>query len=262
MKPCLLPSILAGVLLVAAATGCKEQHTETKHVPVPAAGSKQNQPPPLTLKSYDVPKNQGGQVKQILGKVFYGVKDKVAARAALSPDGQLVVVAPDTIQAGVKQLIDKMATRKVPAPASVEVTYWLVVGRPAAKMAIPAELGAVKPSLGTVMKAGGTPMEFALLERLRVRSLADRTGSTQGVYARLRQTVSFVGGRIVGDLDISVKRGKSRSQLETRVVLDESKQLVLGEAGFEPPADLWPLRTGTTKTRSTIYYVIQTKVTR
>ena len=103
---------------------------------------------------------------------------------------------------------------------------------------------------------------LSLLERLRVRSLADHQGSTRGTHAQLRQTVSLVGGKIVGDLDIKVHSGKASSRLETRVVLDETKLLVLGEAGFRPPADLWPLRTGTTNKSSTLFYVIQTKVTR
>ncbi len=261
MKPHVLPFIIAGAALLAAPTGCKEKHTETKHVPTAATTAAKAKEPPLTLQSYDVPKNQGGQVRQILGKVFYGVKDKVAARAALSPDGQLVVVAPATIQSGVKTLIDKMAKRKPPRPASVEVTYWLVVGRPAAKTSSVPELAKVKPALQTITSSQGE-MEFALLERLKVRSLADHTGRTRGTHAQLRQTISLVSGKIVGDLNIQVVSGKSRSQLETHVALDESKLLVLGEAGYRPPADLWPLRTGTANKGSTLFYVIQTRVTR
>lgn len=260
MNTLTLPAIVAASFLAAAATGCKEKHTDTK-VPVAATPTpaSTNAVVPLRLASYEVPKNQGSQVQQILARVFSGVKDKVAARAALSPDGQLVVVAPEGIHGGVKKLIEKMAKRKPPQPASAEITYWLVVGRPAPKPSYATDLTRVKSALQAVTSSQG-PMEFALLERLRLRTLADHHGRTRGTHADLRQTVSLVGGKVVGDLYISVNGPKGESKLETRVVLDPSKELVLGEAGYRPPADLWPLRTGTANKPSTLFYVIQTRI--
>jgi hypothetical protein len=248
--------LLASVAALSS-TGCREKEKEIVHEPAKSADA----PPKLLLRSYTVPAGQGQQAKSILQSLFYGVKDKVAARATLSPDGQLVVVAPETIHKGVAELVARMKEGKPQgAPPSVEMTYWLVVGRPAPKTRVDETIGAIKPALEAVASAQG-PMEFRLLERLKVSSLSDSHGRGSGRHATIRQTVSVTGKRAIADLDITLPHDKRSSHLETRVAIDPAKLLVLGEAGIEPPAGFWPITGGGGKRGdSTLYYVVRMNI--
>lgn len=247
------PPIVLLVVALLAAAGCR---TGEKEIRVQPAGNTEHEAPVL-LRSYDVPAGQGQQVNAILSSVFHGVKEKVAARAALTPDGQLVVVAPAGIHEGLKGLLSKMKGRKPVAPPSVEITYWLVVGRTAAEPnpdALPAE---IQPALHAVLDAQG-PMEFALLETLTVRSLSDASGYAAGRYAHARQVASVTDEKLVADLELSVQG----SRFETRVSIPTGKLLVLGQTGFDPPPGLWPIRPGMKQNTgaSTLFYIVRANV--
>jgi hypothetical protein len=238
---------LAALVLSA---GCKTKEREIR-VPAPAEESRE---PQVVLRAYDVPEGQGPQVHAILSSVFRGVKDKVAA---LTPDGQLVVVAPEGIHQGLESLLGKMKGRKAVAPPSIEITYWLVVGRSAAETSLGAQTGEIEPALEAVARAQG-PMEFALLDKMRVRALSDARGHTTGRYARVQQVASVSDGKVVADLDCSTEG----SRFETRVAIPPGKLLVLGEAGFEPPPGLWSIRAGAKRdaSASTLFYVVRADV--
>jgi hypothetical protein len=245
---------LITILLLAAPTGCRTHEKETRvEAQAPEAGE-----PQVVLRSYEVPEGQGQQVNAILSSVFRGVKDKVAARAALTPDGQLVVVAPEGIHQGLQGLLGKMKGRAPIAPASVEITYWLVVGRPSATAANDPRTKEVSAALDAVAAAQG-PMEFALLEKLQVRTLSDARGHTTGRHARVHQIASVNDGKVVADLDCATSND---SRFETRVAIEPGKLLVLGQAGFEPPPGMWPIRAGarTTTTDSTLFYVVRANI--
>jgi len=211
----------------------------------------------VVLRSYDVPAGQGQQVNAILSSVFHGVKDKVAARAALTPDGQLVVVAPPGIHEGLQALLAKMKGRKPVAPPSVEISYWLLVGRPAPSVDLSGFPAEIEPAVKALVDAQG-PMELALLEKLTVRSLSDARGQAAGRYVRAEQIASVSDDKIVADLDLAIQA----SRFETRVSIPTGKLLVLGQTGFEPPPGLWPIRTGVKKETgpATLFYIVRANI--
>jgi hypothetical protein len=150
-----------------------------------------------------------------------------------------------------------MKGREPVAPPSVEVSYWLVVGRSAQESSWGVDAREIDPALRAVTAAQG-PMEFAILETMRVRSLSDARGHTSGRHARVHQVASVSGGKVVADLEF-VTEG---SRFETRVSMPTGKLLVLGQAGFEPPPGLWPIRANAKrdKSASTLFYVVRATI--
>ncbi len=221
MKNTAALALLCAVLV----SGCKER--EVRYQPAEAPKPSEAE---LILKSYDVPAAQAQQVKSVLGSVFRGLKEKsLAARAELSPDGQLLIVGPHGVHRGVAELIQKMADRKPPpAPPSVEMHYWLVVASPADKPSFAPGLDAVRPALDAFIASQG-PMRFHKLESLRLRSLGDEHAEANGVFASVHQRVSVGADKVIADVQI---RGVSGARLETRLALEPDKYLMLGEAGI------------------------------
>ena len=98
----------------------------------------------MELQIYDVPQGTSGDLKQALARVLGNVKDSTepsTGRVTLTPDGRLVVLAPERIQAGVRAIVDQVSKRPTAPPARV-ATYayvnpvialalgWLFAGEP------------------------------------------------------------------------------------------------------------------------------------
>lgn len=203
--------------------------------------------PEPQLKTYAVPAGYGPEIQSILNNAMnFAGPDKVVGRAQVTPNGQLVVVAPAAVQDGVKSLLDGLANGAKPAPpASVEITYWLVDGKRAsgaAKSTAPAEL---QPALDAITKADGA-MSFGVVEKLQLTTNADERGEIEGVHAMVAQKVSVLDGSVVADLELDHVRAAPTaptSHLSTRVRLAPSQLLVLGQYG-EPEGD-----------NGTLYYI-------
>ncbi len=241
--------LLILISFAAVTAGCRDRQPQVQVQPTAPSAA-----PEVVLRSYDVPTGQGEQVRSILSGAFQGLKDEVAARATLSPDGQLVVVAPESIQSGVADLVAEMAKRPPPAaPPTIELEYWLVAGRPVAERTGDfGPLDHLGNALQIIEQSHGSPMEFSLLESLRLRTLTDGHGFVAGRYARVSQTATLSGGKVVADIECAT--GPTR--FETRVAIDPGQWLILGEVGYDPLPDMWK-KPGPS---STLFLVVEAKV--
>ena len=66
-------------------------------------------------------------------------------------NGYFVLSAPESIHEGVRQLLDELAKHPAAPPqASIDTTYWLVLGWPAKDAVIPDRLAEIAPALKTL----------------------------------------------------------------------------------------------------------------
>ena len=217
------PSLAAVVTLAAfcslgalALSGCRLQ------------GQDANKERELQLRSYKVPAGAGQQLRAVLSSVLFLEKDKSVGRVSLSPDGQLVVLGPPEVQHGVAQLVrDFPSTQK--APSSVELTYWVLRGKPGGDTKDAPDLGEIAQAVKAIAGQGVGRLE--LIERLRLRSLVDERAQIQGSGVEISQTASIVDGRVIADLRLHRTQERRANRLETRVQLQPGQLVVLAESG-------------------------------
>lgn len=208
----------------------------------------------LLLRTYEVPAGAARQLRQALREVFWMDKGEkkgfAAARAELSPDGRLVILASASIHEGVAALVKDMARRPFPMAQSVDLTYWLVVGSANAKPPAPgSELQPIGPALAEIVKGQGE-MQFTLVERLRVRSLSAERGEAGGRGARVEQMATVTPDGVIAEIHVS----QDAHRLKTRVRITAGQTVVLGATGYEPRD-----RSGSSPVAAdaTLYYIIQ-----
>lgn len=230
--------------LVAAALalgGCDGRHA-TSPAPSTAASAP-------TLRTYQVPAGYGPKVRPIVGGLLSGGdKEPPVGRAALAPNDRLVVLAPESVQSGVKSLIDDLAKNKdqVAVPPTVTMTHWLVVvdDAPAPEGCGPKGLECMQGgpdlarALETVTRSQGPAAEkltFRLLERLSVRSIDSEYADLQGARARVKQRASVSGGKILADVSIDVMGKWGSGAVRTQLQFAPSQTVVLGQVAFDTP---------------------------
>lgn len=240
---------LGALAVVVALAGCKEK--EVRFQPAEPA----EQSASVALKSYDVPSGHAQQVRTVLRSVFH--EQEITARAELSPDGQLLVLGPDGVQRGVDELLAKMKDRKPPpAPPSVELNYWLVIGTPAAEHTVGAGLDEIRGALDSLSAAQG-PMRFVKMDRMRVKSLADEHANANGIYGSVRQRATLADDKVLADVGIDVGGG---GRLDTRLAIEPGQLLVLGEAGIDM-SRYTPSPVDGQEGPFTLFYVVRADVT-
>jgi hypothetical protein len=125
-----------------------------------------------------------------------------------------------------------------PAPTAVEVTYWLVLGSPAAEVGAGAGLGELSKLLDKL--AGLGPMRFELLERLQVRTLDGEQSRVSGRYAKLEQRASVDGSRIELVIEAEVVAQGRPVTLDSALALEAGQFGVLGQVGYAPDVGNMP----------------------
>lgn len=210
--------------------------------------SPQDAPTNLVLRTYEVPKGTAQQLRSTLQTVLWlggENKDanKYAGRADVTPDGRLLVLAPENVQEGVKALVSSVSA--APAqPDSVRLEYWVVRGTPG-KSEVAANLHEVAPALKEVEQNDGE-MTFALVEKLAVRSQNGESGRIGGRDTHLEQFIrSTDNGVVLAD----VRLERFAQKLDTRVKLQPGALVVLASAGMTSPDN--------STANSTIYFVVR-----
>jgi hypothetical protein len=185
--------------------------------------------PVMLLRTYAIPAGSAQQLKAVINGVLYN-EGKPVGHATLAPDGQLVLVAPEGVQQGVRSLVEGLSkSGPPPSPSAFEVTYWLVLGHPVSKAPpVPESLREIASAMDAVKAAEG-PMELATLEHLRLQSNADEIGEINGRVAHVHQLLGLAGGKVTGQINISL----GPAHLETHVALGLDQTLVLGETGYD-----------------------------
>ena len=199
-------------------------------------------PPPtgreLVLMAYDVPAAHAAEIERVLSSAMprEGENSLPVGRVSMLPDGRLLVVAPHGIQHGVGALVAGLASRPAPpAPPTISMTYWLVIGKRSSKdAATPVELREIDAALAAAVKADG-PMEFRLVEKATVASLPDEHGELQGVeFSRIAQRGTIVGGKLLAELKIDPL---NYGRVETRVQIEPGQLVLLAESGATKDGD-------------------------
>ncbi len=206
-------------------------------------------PQNLVLRSYDVPNGGAEQLRQVLKTLLWIGSDgkdsqKYVGRAEVGPDGRLVVMAAEGVQAGVKSLIESIAKNPPKAPARYALSYWFVFATPGKGAAPGANLAEVGDALAEIEKTDG-PQEFSLTEKVTVSSTAGESAHVEGHQVKVRQMVGDSSGSISAELSLRV-----RSQnLDTRVALTPGQTIVLGSSGSMGPGKDGPV--------GSVYYLIR-----
>jgi hypothetical protein len=206
-----------------------------------AASRAADEPAVHVLKTYKLPPGHEKSVARLLSASSYPiaiVTDKgaqtqfVRVNPQLTGNGYMVLSAPEGIHAGVSELIATLEKAPAEAPTpSIEVTYWLVLGYPAAE----ADLSKA-PEIAEALKALGNlgPMRFQPLETLRVASVDGEESMVEGQYATIHQTAAVDTGTIQLKLRIAVHGAEHDAHVETVLGVKPGQFAVLGHAGFLP----------------------------
>ena len=122
--------LLPSLLLILSASGCSlcEPDPEASEI-LYASG------PELHLVTYKVPEGRQQEVRTLLRETLASATPSGENatsprwRVSLGPSGHLVVLAPASVHAGIKDLLAQIAAQKAPPPApfAVAIDYWIYV---------------------------------------------------------------------------------------------------------------------------------------
>lgn len=197
----------------------------------------------LTLKTYKVPSGYAERLRPVLSTVLRQGESTIG-RVDFAPDGQLLVVAPPGVQTGIAELVQNLAGTAPEAPPTVEMTYWLVVGRPglAAEGACGpegltcldgGEGGTLAKALAPVVAQQARGIAVSQLQKLSMMTLESEDGQVSGRGVEVKQVASFSGERIIAHVRIWVE-GERGSLMDTRLQFKPDQTVVLGQVGYEP----------------------------
>jgi len=164
-------------------------------------------------------------------------------------NGYFVLSAPENIQDGVRQLLDELAKNPAPpVPASIDATYWLVLGWPAKETSVPDRLNEITPALKGLASLG--PMRFDLLERLELVALDGDEAHTVGHSAEIHQTAARDGNSF--ELRINLRAdGDPPGKVDTTVSVKTGQFAVFGQSGFVPRG------AAQAEPKPTLFYVVR-----
>lgn len=216
----------------------------------------------LELRSYDVPRAYSGELANVVSSLLYRGKDlPKAGSVALSPAGQLLVAAPAVFHAGVEQLVAGLKQAPVAAPPAVEMSYWIVLGRPADVAKLPENASEqVVPALKELIAAQG-PMELAFLDQLRLRSSSGDRADVESPRISVSQSVTVLDDTVLADVELHHQRGRGKVRARSQLATD--KLLVLAEAGYEAvPGDPFYVsdESGAPQQPITAFYILRARV--
>ncbi len=203
----------------------------------------------MALQSYSVPEGYAGIMASALSRSMAIGNEKVG-RVIETPDGQIIVVAPESVQAGVAKLIDQLNASKPPlrTPTNIRIDYWLVHGVRAEAPSSDYPAPALAETLEAVQQTEG-PMDFELYAHKVLTSLDEESAriSSDGLFIEQEASWSSAGGAITAEVAIDAAGGTG---MRTDIRLKPGQVVVLGEV-----ADI----TGD-QPFDTLYYIISPSV--
>ena len=197
-------------------------------------GEKKSETAEVVLKGYEVPAGRAEELSRVLsGAMPRDAAGNQIARVTSSPDGRVLVVGARGIQKGVESVLAEAARHPATPPPTVDMSYWLVSGKSAAKSGeTSADLKEVGTALDAITKADG-PMEFTLMEKVRLASISDeRAEGRSGYVDRFEQRASVSGGKVIAEITLDAA---GAPMIRTQVQLTPDQFLVLGESSLNDP---------------------------
>lgn len=182
----------------------------------------------MVLQSYSVPPGYAGLMSSALTRALF-VGDSAVGRVIETPDGQIIVVAPESVQAGVERLIDQLNSNEPPlrTTTNIRIDYWLVHGTRAEAPSSEYPAPALAETLAAVQRAEG-PMHFELYAHKVLTSMDEERAriSSQGLFIEQEASWNAATGTITAEVSIDTKGG---SGISTDIRLASNQVVVLGE---------------------------------
>ncbi|MDB4998817.1 MAG: hypothetical protein JWM74_6249 [Myxococcaceae bacterium] len=198
----------------------------------------------LVLRTYDVPKGSARAVVSTLGDTFWMGENKLVGRASITPDGRLAVLATQNVQEGVQTLIDEITKHPPTYEQSIELHYFVLLGKPAAgPQPPPAGVSEIQPAIDEIVRTQG-PQTFTVAERMQLSSLNGDNGKAETEQLRISQKAAQTNEGV--DARVEIQFAKN-DKLETRVHLVADRIVVLGATSQHSDAG----------DGSTLYYVVR-----
>jgi hypothetical protein len=215
------------------------------------------------LRTYKVPDGQDKRVERLLRGLSYPVQVVTAQGTQtqfvrLGPeligDGYMTLSAPAGIHEGVRELLDQLKGSKVPPPpATVETTFWLVLGWPAQERSLAPDLKDAAAAIDTLGDLG--PMRFELLDRVQVMTIDGEDAQASGnAIDRLTVTPVVDGDSIALRLNVRVRGGQAPTGIETSINVKPDQYAILGQAGYVPDRAAAP-----PPGRASLFYVVRAR---
>jgi len=250
-----LVSALAALVLAATVGSC------TRSLPVSPSTDE------VVIQTYAVP--EGIDAADLVSDLRRSLQrgEEALGSVSLYPGGSLAVTAPASVQAGVAGLIATIAqaapSTREPAKM-VTVHYWALIARPVSKEGgqvdgTLAHVTGLQPVLHEIMAAQGS-LQFDLLEQLQLVA-ADSRAQARGRRMQVEQrVVSGNGQPTMADIQIQLgsERGGIAHSVQTRVVLDPGRFVVLAQSGYKDVDRALPQ--GWDPTETMLYYVVSADV--
>lgn len=200
---------------------------------------------PLELRTYEVPKGTVRALTTTIKDALTLDEKTTIGRATVTPDGRLAVLAPQNVQANVQQLIEEVASHPPKYDQTIELHYWVVLGKPMATPQPPVPgAGEIQPALDEIVKSQG-PQAFTVAQRVQLSSLHDEKSVVESEKLRVIQMAVQTSDGVYARIDIQFEKGNN---LETRVRLLPDRIVVLGAIGQ---------RGGDAADGATLYYVVR-----
>ena len=196
-----------------------------------SGSERKSQAAEVVLRGYDVPAGRAEELSRVLsGAMPRDANNQGIARVTSSPDGRVLVVGSRAIQKGVESVLAQATKHPAAPPPTVDMSYWLVTATSAAKSGeTTADLKEIETALEAIRKVDG-PMQFTLMEKIRLASMSDERGQGRGGYVeRFEQRASVSGGKVIADILLDAL---GVPQIETRVQLAPDQFMVLGESSL------------------------------
>jgi hypothetical protein len=186
----------------------------------------------MVLRTYAAPRNRGDDLAKSLQRVLIVGEERHGSVQQLD-DGRLLVVAPTSVQDGVAELCHASETSPVPsAPATVELSYWVVLAEPAETADASALPRSLAPAMDEIVHRNG-PHRFELLDTTRIASIPHAWAQSNGANAKFTQTTSLFEDELLADIAIDMHG----AEFNTRVALRPGELAVIGQSTQRPSAN-------------------------
>jgi len=146
----------------------------------------------VVLRSYDVRPELASEISSALGRSLAGGKDKDGipyGQVTLSPNGQLLVTAPPSVQRGVAKVLEDIEAREPLPTPTIRFEAWLVAASPGNHVDSP-NLEELEPALHAVEQSRGS-MHFELLEKLSTQVRSGQGSKIEGQRSTMEVNTSL-----------------------------------------------------------------------
>lgn len=190
----------------------------------------QNQEPVAELKTYKVPNGMGEQIVEALNMNLSAIaKTAAPGRAEVLPNGNVLLLAPPQIQAGMKELIANLEASQNPE-VNTQMELWVLLVHKSKGEELPPDLS---KALASVESPG--ERNYRIVEKF---TLQGATGEKLHVNGRLLYLDAILTKRgHQKRADIRVGLGMVLRLLDSRIYLEQDRYLMLGQASFDLDSD-------------------------